>query len=469
MNGVMIVGMVVAVPLGVGLLEALIRRADVGAALMLGMMVVQAVLVSSVPAITLAGGIRVLPFDIVFGLILVAAFARLLRLTRFAPFQRWVVLLAILLFVSLVLGAKAFGVERSVAEFRLYIAFVAAAVYVATFPPSAWLCDRIGRIWLAASIAMMVLVVLRWVQAFAGINLGVPMEEFGADAAIRVINGPYTFFLAHALILTAPFWLARDNRSRRLMQLGVVLLFFVVLLDRRTVWIALVAGVVVLVLRRRRLRRRVMVMALAATFLTAGLYLAFSGTDRGGGPLAQSATNTGNLEWRVEGWVALTAAWSAEPMSWVIGQPFGSGFAREVESARETSDPHSFYLLTLLRTGAVGLLALLALTVGLLRRLWSIAAPPNEDHLLAVGVFPALLTMQLLWFITWVPGMEQGIITGLAIALAGRARRRAGPGGLPTERPSVPPHRERVEDMAQGQRRWAVGPPLDEPEGKEAG
>jgi O-antigen ligase len=390
-------------------------------------MVAQAVLVSSVPAVTLAGGIRVLPFDMVFGLVLAAALARLLRLTRFAAFHRWVVLLATLLFVSLALGAKAFGVEQSVAEFRLYIAFVAAALYIATFPPSDWLCDRIGRLWLAASIAMMMLVGLRWVQTFAGINLGVPMEEFGADAAIRVVNGPYTFFLAHALMLTAPFWVASDQRARRLMRLGVVLLLFVVLLDRRTVWIALIAGVVVLVLHRRRLRRRVLVVALAATFLTAGLYLAFSGADRGDEQLAQSATNTGNLQWRVEGWVALTSAWSANPMSWVIGQPFGSGFARDVENGRVTSDPHSFYLLTLLRTGLVGLLALLALTVGLLRRHWSIAAPPREDHLLGVGVFPALLTMQLLWFITWVPGMEQGIITGLAIALASRPRRTAAP------------------------------------------
>lgn len=438
MSVVTILGLVLAIPLGVGLLEALIRRADLGVALVLGVMLVQAVLVSSVPAVTLAGRIRVLPFDMVFGLVLAAAFARLLRLTRFAPFQRWVVLLAILVLVSLVLGAKRFGVEKSVAEFRLYIAFVAAAVYIATFRPSSWLCDRIGRMWLVASIAMMILVTLRWVQNLAGISLGVPMEEFGADAAVRVINGPYTFFLAHALMITAPFWVARDRRARRLTQLGVVLLLFVVLLDRRTVWIALAAGVVVLVLRRRRLRRRVMAMALAATFLTTGLYLAFAGAAGGDEQLALGATNTGNLQWRVEGWLQLTEVWSAEPMSWAIGQPFGSGFAREVENARPASDPHSFYVLTLLRTGVAGLLALLALTVGLLRGHWSIVAPPNEDRLLGEGVFPALLTMQLLWFITWMPGMEQGIITGLAIALAVRAKRAAGPGRPPAWRPSEP-------------------------------
>jgi hypothetical protein len=42
-------------------------------------------------------------------------------------------------------------------------------------------------------------------------------------------------------------------------------------------------------------------------------------------------------------------------------------------------------------------------------------------------VLPALVAMQLVWFITWVPGAEQGIVTGLAIALVAageRARRR---------------------------------------------
>ena len=29
--------------------------------------------------------------------------------------------------------------------------------------------------------------------------------------------------------------------------------------------------------------------------------------------------------------------------------------------------------------------------------------------------------MQLVWFLTWVPGSEQGIVTGLAIAVAAAA------------------------------------------------
>jgi hypothetical protein len=32
--------------------------------------------------------------------------------------------------------------------------------------------------------------------------------------------------------------------------------------------------------------------------------------------------------------------------------------------------------------------------------------------------------MQVVWFLAWIPGMEQGIITGLAAGLAAYSRRR---------------------------------------------
>ena len=93
--------------MGVALLEALIRRAELGAALVLGLMVLQAVLIDRVPALTLSGGIRILPYDVVFTLLLAAAVARLLRMQRFSAFQRCVVLLSVMLLVAIVRGVGA--------------------------------------------------------------------------------------------------------------------------------------------------------------------------------------------------------------------------------------------------------------------------------------------------------------------------------------------------------------------------
>ena len=184
---------------------------------------------------------------------------RLLRQRRFDRYQRWLLLLGVLLLVSLVRGVAAFGVQQSVNDFRHYLFFAGVAVYFATFPPAVWLSDRIGRIWLAVSIPMMVLVSLRWLAVFAGIDLGVPAEKFGADAAIRVIDGPFTFFLASAFVLTIPAWL-RGEQQRWVRRISVPLLLFVLLLNRRTVWLAIVIGVAVLVLRDRRLGRRALLL-----------------------------------------------------------------------------------------------------------------------------------------------------------------------------------------------------------------
>ena len=414
------VGLVAVAVVAVALTEVLVRRADIGAGLVLGAAVLNAVLLDQVPAPAL-GGMRLQVYDVVFALLLAAGTLRLLRVRRFTGFQRCLVLMSLLLLVSLARGVTAFGIEHSVAESRLYLPFVSAAVYFATFPPSNALNDRIGRLWLAMSVPMMVLVCLRWLAVFGGIDVGVPAAEFGADAAVKVIDGPYTFFLACAVVLTAPYWPLRGPRARRLTLLGAVLLLFVVLLNRRTAWLALLAGVAVVMLRERRLGARAAMLVATVALITVGLYLALPEAGPGTETVAQPAAVTGTLEWRIQGWSGLYASWSTDPIHWVIGQPFGSGFARKVLGSEVQAEPHNFYFSTLLRTGLMGVLALLALTGGLLRALWRI--PARGDGLLGQGVFPALLTMQIIWFIPWVPGLEQGIITGLAVGLAARGVR----------------------------------------------
>jgi O-Antigen ligase len=406
-------GLLVAAGLGIAALEVLITRAEVAAALVLGSVVVQAFFVDKVPALVLQGGVQVYVTDVVASLVAGAAVLRLLRQRRFGRYQRWLLLLSVLLLVSLVRGVPAFGMQQSVNEVRHYLLFAGVAIYFATFPPSAWLYDRIGRIWLAVSIPMMVLVGLRWLAVFAGIDLGVPAEKYGADAAIRVIDGPFTFFLAHAFVLTIPAWL-RGEQGGWIRRISVPLLLFVLLLNRRTVWLALVIGVAVLVLRDRRLGRRALLLVTLGALMTAVAFVWLGGLQEGSDPAVRSGS--GNLTWRIEGWSELVDAWSRNSTDWAVGQPVGSGFAREIEGSETTSHPHNFYIEMMLRTGLAGLLALIALTAGLLRAVWR--TPTRDAGLLGPGILPALLAMQLVWCLTWVPGSEQGIVTGIAISVA---------------------------------------------------
>jgi hypothetical protein len=103
-------------------------------------------------------------------------------------------------------------------------------------------------------------------------------------------------------------------------------------------------------------------------------------------------------------------------VNWLVGQPFGSGFARTVEGTDFDSHPHNFYIETMIRAGLGGLIALIALTFGLLCRLWRV--PVRGMGLFDPSILAPLLAMQLIWYLTWVPGLEQGIATGIAIAVA---------------------------------------------------
>jgi len=413
-----------AAAVAVAVLEALVRRAELGAALLLGVTLLNAILVGRVPSVTMPGDIRVQLHDVVFALVLAAGLLRMLRMRRFSPLQRWMVLLCIVLLLSLVRGAMTFGPQQAIAEFRLYLAFASGALYFATFAPSSRLNDRIGKLWLATSVPLMILVCLRWLDTLAGIDLGVPTEQFGADAAIKVVNGPYAFFLANAALITVPFWQGRDKRARRLLLLGMLLLLFVVLLNRRTVWLTMIIGIAALMVRGRQLRRRAVAMVIGGVLIAVATYVALGGSS-GEESVLRPAAGTGTLEWRIQGWSELVEGLS-NPTEWLIGEPFGSGFTRVVQGLEVQAEPHSFYVTTLLRAGVVGLLALIALTFGLLRALWR-APPGDRGGLLAPGVFPALLAMQAVWFLVWIPGMEQGIITGLAVGLVAARSRGAAP------------------------------------------
>jgi O-Antigen ligase len=433
--------------LGIALLELLLRRADVAAALVFGSVVVQAYFVDRVPALGLPGGVQVYVTDMVASLVLGAAVLRLLRMRRFDRFQRWLLLLGVLLLVSLVRGVAAFGMQPSIADFREYLFFGGVAIYFATFPPAVGLYDRIGRIWLAMTIPMMLLVSARWLAVFAGINLGVPLEKYGADAAIRVIDGPFTFFLAHAFVLTIPAWTwMRRERDRWIRWVSVLLLLFCLVLNRRTVWLAIVVGVAVLMLRDRRLGRRALVLVALGGVMTAVAFVWLGGLQEGSEPVVRSGS--GNLGWRVQGWSELVTAWSRSPTDWAIGQPVGSGFARQIEGIETNTlyGPHNFYIEILVRTGFVGLVALVALTAGLLRVLWR--APARDVGLLGPGMLPALLAMQLVWFLTWAPGNEQGLVTGLAAAVAAaQAPRRTAPDG-----PAAATHGHQLSRAGNGRR-----------------
>ena len=211
-------GLLVAAGLSVAALEVLLDRADVAAALVLGSVVVQA-FVDRVPALVLPGGVQVYVTDEVI------RWLSELRCCGSCGSGASIDISAGCCFSACCCSCRSSEAWRRSACSRASTTSATCCSSLglpplATFPPAVWLSDRIGRIWLAVSIPMMVLVSLRWLAVFAGIDLGVPAEKFGADAAIRVIDGPFTFFLACAFVLTIPAWL-RGEQQRWVRRISV--------------------------------------------------------------------------------------------------------------------------------------------------------------------------------------------------------------------------------------------------------
>jgi hypothetical protein len=401
------------------LVDVLVRRADVAAGLLIASTIVAAFFARLVPAVTLPGGMTVGSTDVIATLVLCAAFARLLRMQRLNTYHRWLILFIVLLVLSLVRGVIAFGIQASVNDFRLMEFWIAGAVYFATVPPSHLVYDRIAKTWVWMTVPLMAIVVARWLSVFAGIDVGVPLEQFGVGG-IRVIDGPYTFFLAQGFILTLPFW-RQGQRAQSIRILGILLLLFVALLDRRTASIALFAGIITMMFHDPRLGRRGMLAVVAVFGVAIGAYFSLRTATTSAELIAPAVSNTASVAWRFEGWAMLLSQWAKSPANWFTGEAFGTGFLRVINGSKEVSGPHNFYVEILLRLGALGLLALLTLTVGLLVATWR--SSTDDAGVFGSGVIPALLMMQLIWFIAWLPGMEQGIVTGIAISLAARPAR----------------------------------------------
>lgn len=420
---------VVGALLGLYLLEALIHRSVLAAALLLSYGVLDAAFGADLPRLAL-GGVTVYIADVLFALITAAAAARHLRLGRFTAPSRALLLLGCVGLLSLARGVLEVGLEPAVNDFRAFLGFIGTALYFSTINDATTL-RRIVRIYVVAAVGLVGVVFVRWAALLTGVDLGPLGAEY--DAAIRVLSGSETFFLSQAVFLFLPA-LIRGGLVER--ALGCGLLLTVVALNRRTVWLALVIGAVVIGLRNPVVRRRMTDAVVAVAVLVAlvlsvlllmgplvGSSTGPTAVQQGDGPVAQSVTDTGTLQWRITGWQALVAGDEDDTaIDWLFGRPMGSGYERTIAGQLVDVQPHNFYLQILLRLGIVGLVVLLALYVLVMRRLLRMA--PTRDHK-AVGlatsqVLLVILAAQVVWLITWSTGPEQSMILGLAAGYAFR-------------------------------------------------
>lgn len=425
---VVLVALVVVGVITLVALDALITKPTLAAGLVIAMAIFITAFgeVGRIPA----GGTPISVPDGVFILVTLAGVARLLRIRRSTGAHLLLVVIGILVIVSLLQGVPEYGAQAG-RELRPFLRFFGPALYLSTVTPDPQLLERLGRVWVRGIIVLLGLVFLRLAAVATGIDLGlIASRHPSASFALRVIPGYESFTIGQAFVLLMPTAVLRpDNRALR--ALTIVLGVIMIVLNRRTVYVAALVGLVVLISRSKALRRgappllfAVVVSIAAATALFAS-YLPDTSADED--PVAQSPVDPGTLMGRIEGWEYLVAE-QQRGIEWMIGTPLGRGFDR-IQNGNEVGwNPHSYYVLLLLRTGMVGLVAFIMLY---LLSIYHLRKTPSGDELLSPSTLIVLLVMQLVFFTTWIAPIEQGLLLGLGCAFCRTTSRERGGVGHP--------------------------------------
>ncbi|MBC7481817.1 MAG: O-antigen ligase family protein [Rhizobacter sp.] len=402
-----------------------------GLAVVAGMFAIEA-LWMFVGAIQL--GIKVYYTDFALLFIAVIALLRLLA-AKDVPRWHWAWGLYTLAFVvSLGTGLVAFGSGAGV-QARGYFYSVAAGSYAMSFA----IDERRVKLLLNAMVAMALLIlcicVYRWIVYYTPITELLPEEGvYNTDGAIRVVRSHEAMVLGQVFVIGLFF--ASMSRGALLGRVfAPVVLACVLALQHRSVWLAVLVGVLtgLFVARSRSGSRLGQVLLLAGIVALTALPMAVSDkfssvTDQVTGSANRAVDGDGSVGERLDNWKGMIALWAAGgPRSIAIGQSFGSDATRYVRDKVRGGEhkieyyAHNHYVQTLYNLGLVGLASFLAAAayavVGLYRR----CACPEGDR--AAEVLLTLLVMQLAYYVPYGTDYLQSVILGVAIAyVAGHER-----------------------------------------------
>lgn len=372
-------------------------------------------------------GIQITLADLGFVVLIAVVITRALRGHRYGSSQLLLTVALLMVLFSVARGTLEFELTAAVNEARETLYFVAAALFAATTPWDGDTRDRFVRAWMVYAAVLIGVFFLRIGIVVAGLPLlgAWYSPEFGG---LRVIYANSAFVIAQAFLMLLPRVLRGDaTRKERWGTIGLGVM--VALTQHRSVWaVTLIAGCCVGWQYRRVMSRGFLATGLV---LAGSLAVASVVVFDGGEIISQAgqtdAASTRTLEWRTSGWLDLIAnSGPDDVLETLLGEPYGTGFAREVSAGFEVAvKPHNMYLELGLRIGLVGLFALVAAVAGTFRRL---RRPVMEQgELLTDGALRVAILAIAIFALPYNAQLDQALLLGLAMSLVGNARRRPQP------------------------------------------
>lgn len=396
----------------------------------------------------LSVGLTIYPLDGVFVLVMAAALARMFFRQGVQIRNAAWLAFGLALGLSFVTGIASYGTPAGV-SFRKFFYYFATVAYVMSFRLDQGKIDLVIRSWMTFASVLVTSVVLRWLVD-PGL-LGFPILRGNAEDSLRVVSADMALILGQSFVLA--LLLRASGRSRRLwVYLTPMWLAAVVVLQHRSVWLAVLAGLGAAFFLSgdwgviKRMSRQLIFVSVAGV---AGFFaLVLSGTVDVLGlvsSLEQAYETAIKLDTtageRLNSWQVLVGMWAeGGPRAWFFGFPFGTSVVREVVTARGELrvleyGAHNAYVELLFYTGLSGLILFATIFLRLFHFLYK-GGMAQVHPALGGRTLIVLLLMQLCYYVPYGIEFAQAIWVGMGLSLlAYRGKHRAD--GLPVSVPST--------------------------------
>jgi hypothetical protein len=268
--------------------------------------------------------------------------------------------------ISLVRGILEFGIQQAVNESRTDIGFLSALSWLCymtvVLRPTPQAMRKLVIVGVCLVTAVELVNVIKY--GIGSANDFITIEDGSVHTARPIMNVQALF-----LILSIPILLLTKNRDAKQkftsLALSIFAFFAVVVSQQRSV---LISGIIMVIFMLFFRKTRIFALAVTSTTAAAASIVLFGGesTSQIRATFLASASNQSTLIARSGSWAEyLDSFFNSDLLNQIIGSPYGSGWGRYDGGSGLWAEfnPHNWYIILILRFGAIGLLAMLAFYV----------------------------------------------------------------------------------------------------------
>lgn len=208
-----------------------------------------------------------------------------------------------------------------------------------------------------------------------GLGIKIMRVQSDAETTMRLLRPEQTLVVAFFAVYSVYNDL-KNNIKRYISINSFILIITVILLQHRSVWVALVIGLLYIVIncsiinieKRKFISKKFLFQILVFVSSIPVILFIFKDTQLfitlKAGLSGLSGNEGGTLDYRWQLWNGHLQ--SLNGIEWLIGKPFGSGYYVQLENYAREITPHNGYIHTIIRSGIIGIISIIIFMLALI-------------------------------------------------------------------------------------------------------